>query len=224
MFMDVYEAAKTRRSIRKYKENPLAWDDVAKVLDSGKYAPSAGNLQNFKFIVVLDQEKREKISEACLQQYWMIKAPVHIVICSEPEKAERFYGVRGERLYSIQNCAAAAENMVLAAHSLGLGTCWVGAFDEDMVKRILGIPAEARPQIILTLGYPDEEPEEPIRHPLTSFLYVDQWRGFYTELELIFYNYGEHFRQRAKEAGKEIKRSGKEFAKKIKEKFGKKQF
>ena len=220
--MDVYEAIKTRRSIRKYLDKPLVWDDVYKIVDSGRLAPSAGNLQNWKFIVVLDQGKREQIAEACLQQQWMIKAPVHIVICSDPDKAEKYYGARGERLYSVQNGAAAAENMILTAQSFGLGTCWVGAFDEEMVKRVLSIPSEVRPQIILTLGYPDEKPVKPIRHPVTSILYVDKWRGFWTESELIFADYGPYAIRRGKEISKDVKRVGEKFAKKIKEKFEKK--
>jgi nitroreductase len=224
--MDVFEAIKSRRSIRKYLDKPLIWDDVHKIIDAGRLAPSAGNLQNWKFVVVLDQGKREAIAEACLQQNWMITAPVHIIIVSEPDKAERHYGIRGERLYSVQNCAAAAQNMILTAQSLGLGTCWVGAFDEDMVKKIAGIPPEARPQIILTLGYPDEKPPKPIRHPVTHVLYVNKWRGFWTEPELIQAQYGPYVIRRtkeiSKETGKEIKRKSKELAEKIKEKFSKK--
>lgn len=220
--MDILNLIKTRRSIRKYLEKPLVWEDVYKVIEAGINSPSAGNLQNWKFIVVLDKEKRDAIAEACLQQYWMSKAPVHIIIVSEPEKAERYYGIRGERLYSVQNCAAAAMNMMLEAHSLELGTCWIGAFDEDMIKRITGIPAEARPQIILTLGYADEKPPKPIRYPVTNCLYVNKWRGFWTEPELIQAFYGEYGKRKIKETGKEIKRAGKEIAEKIKEKFSKK--
>ena len=221
--MDTLECIKTRASIRKYQDRPLVWDDVVKILDAGRLAPSSGNLQAWKFIVVLDKAKREQIADACLQQYWMATAPVHIVICSEPEKVERYYGVRGERLYSVQNCSAAAENMLLAAHSLGLGGCWIGAFDEDMVKNILGIPKEARPQIILTIGYPDEKPPKQIKHPLTTIIYQNKWRGFYTEADLIFSRYGEHVMKKAKETGEDVKRTGKHLMQKIKEKFGKKE-
>ena len=223
--MDTLECIKTRRSIRKYLDKPLVWDDVHKIIDAARMAPSSGNIQNWKFIVVLDQSKREAIAEACLQQHWMINAPVHIVICSEPEKAERYYGIRGERLYSVQNCAAATENILLAAHNLGLGACWVSAFDEDMVKRILAIEEQARPQAIVTVGYPDEKPPKPIRHPVTSVLYMNKWRGFWTEPELIFAEYGPHVIKKTKEISKgiskEAKRKGKEIAEKIKEKFSK---
>lgn len=220
--METLEAIKIRQSVRSYQDKPLPWDDVIKVLDAGRLAPSAGNLQNWKFVVVLDKAKRDEVAEACIQQYWMATAPVQIVICSEPAKAERYYGVRGDRLYSIQNCAAAAENMIIAASSLGLGTCWIGAFDEDMIKRLFGIPPEARPQIILTLGYPDEKPAMQIKHPLTSCLYMNKWRGFITDPELLFAQYGQYVGKKAKEIEANINRASKPFLERIKEKFSRK--
>ena len=173
--MEVLECIKTRRSTRKFLDVPVEWDKIGTIVDAGRSAPTSGNLQNWKFIVVLDEEKRKEISEACLKQFWMERAPVHIVICAEPEKAKRFYGIRGERLYSIQNCAASAENMILTAHSLGLGSCWVGAFDEDMLKRALGIPDYARPQAIIPIGYPAEKVPTPMQYQLENLVFMEAW-------------------------------------------------
>ncbi len=106
--MDVYEAVLRRRSIRKYMDQPVEWEKLGKVIDAGRLAPSAGNLQAWKFVVVTEKELRKQVSEACLKQYWMQTAPAHIVVCAEITKLSRFYGIRGERLYSIQSCAAAA--------------------------------------------------------------------------------------------------------------------
>ena len=117
--MEVFEAIRTRRSIRKYKDKPVPFDDIVTIMQAGKYAPSAGNLQNWKFIHVKTDEKREAIAKACMGQDWMEQAPVFIVVIAEPEKAERYYGTRGARLYTIQGCAAAIENMLLTDHSLG---------------------------------------------------------------------------------------------------------
>jgi len=208
MAMDVLECIRTRRSIRKYLEKPVAWDDVCKILEAGRFAPSAGNLQNWKFVVVLEFERRRKLAEASLQQYWMESAPVHIVICSEPHKAEKYYGIRGERLYSIQNCAAAATNMLLAAHAIGLAGCWVGAFDEDMVARTIGLVESegARPQIILTIGYSDEKVPAPARHPLEAIMFFNYWRGRIKDVPLYFQFYGESLKRRVKEKVGEIKR------------------
>lgn len=175
--MEVFEAIVSRRSIRKYLDLPVEWDKIGTILDAGKWAPSAGNLQNWKFIVILDPEKRKAIAEACLGQHWMAKAPVHIVIVSEPETAKRHYGVRGERLYSIQNCAAAVMNMMLAAHSLELGTCWIGAFNEDRIKTLCTIPDNVRPQIILTVGYPDETPKIPWKLTVEDVMFFRSYGG-----------------------------------------------
>tara|TARA_Y100000310_G_scaffold315482_1_gene366064 strand:- start:10947 stop:11669 length:723 start_codon:yes stop_codon:yes gene_type:complete len=173
--MEAIECIYSRRSVRKFLDKPVAWDLVGQILEAGRAAPSAGNLQNWKFIVILDKEKRKSIADVCLQQYWMANAPVHIVVCSEPIKGKRFYGIRGERLYSVQNCAAAAENMLLTAHSLGLGACWIGAFDEDGLKTTLGIIEEVRPQIILTIGYSDEKPLMPTRYKLENMVHLEKY-------------------------------------------------
>jgi len=175
VFMDVIECIKTRRSIRKFLDIPVEWDKVGEIVDAGRHAPNSGNLQNWKFVVVLNQDTRNAIAEACLQQMWMAKAPVHIIMCAEPEKTKRFYGIRGERLYAVQNCAAAIENMLLAAHSLGLGACWVGAFDEDMLKRTVGLPAFIRPQAVIPIGYPGEKVPTPMQYQLENLVFMEAW-------------------------------------------------
>ena len=173
--MDVLEAIKTRRSIRKYKSKPVEWDKVSEILNAGKLAPSAGNLQNWMFITVQEEATRKKIAEACLNQAWMAAAPTHIAITAEPEKARRYYGIRGERLYTIQNCAAAAQNMLLAAKELGLGACWVSAFDDDMISRVLGLPEHCRVYAIITIGYSAEEPEQPPKYRIEHVVRFERW-------------------------------------------------
>ncbi len=174
--MDVLEVIFTRRSVRRYRDIPVEWDKVGKILEAGRSAPSAGNLQGWKFVVITDPAKIKLLAEAALQQYWMASAKVHIIVVAQFEKARRFYGIRGERLYAVQDCAAACQNMLLAAHFLGLGACWIGAFDEDSVKRTLGVPEEARPQAIITLGYPDEEPPVPTKYKLEQVVMVERWK------------------------------------------------
>ena len=175
--MDVFEAIRTRRSIRKYKDKQVPWENIVTILQAGKYAPSAGNLQNWKFIVVKTDDKRKAIAKACLQQEWMEQAPVFIVVVAEPKKAERYYGTRGARMYTIQGCAAAIENMLLTAHSLNLGSCWVGAFDEDEIWTILGLPEETSVQGVITIGYADETPESPLKHRIEHIMFFEKWWG-----------------------------------------------
>lgn len=173
---DILELIKSRRSITKYLPKPIPWEYISRIIDAGRHAPSCGNLQNWKFILILEPSKRKDIAEAALQQYWMINAPLHIVVVAEADKAERYYGVRGERLYSVQNCAAAVENMLLEAHSLGLGACWIGAFDEDKVKSIIRAEKFVRPQAIITIGYPAEIPPKPPKMVMTNVMYFNSWR------------------------------------------------
>jgi len=175
--MDTEECILTRRSVRKFKKVKVDMEKIGKVLEAGRAAPSSGNIQNWMFIIVDDEAKRKAIADACFQQYWMADAPIHIVICDKPEEVKRHYGIRGERLYSVQNCAAATENMLLMAHDQGLGSCWIGAFDEDKVRDILGIVKEARPQIIITIGYADEEPSIPSKYKLDNVVYFNKWWG-----------------------------------------------
>ncbi len=175
--MDVLDAIRSRRSIRKYKEQDVAWDNIVKILDAGKMAPFAGNIFNVKFIVVKSEAKRNAIAEACMQQYWMAVAPIHIVIAGEPEKAERYYGARGERLYTIQGGAAAIQNMLLAAHALGLGACWVGAFDEEQMRAICNMPEHVIVEAVITVGYSDETPEMPPKYRIEHTMFFEKWWG-----------------------------------------------
>lgn len=174
--MDVYECIKTRRTIRKYIERPVEWEKVGRIMDAGKSAPCAGNIQNWKFIVVTDGAMRKKFAEVC-DQLWMAQAPVHIVVMNDFSKLERMYGIRGERLYSVQNCAAAVENMLLMAHALDLGGCWVGHFDEETVKSLMNIPDFARPQAIVTVGYADEAPPTPPKFTMENVMFFRQYGG-----------------------------------------------
>ncbi len=215
---DILELIKSRRTIRKYLPKHVDWERVSRVLDAGRHAPSSGNLQNWAFIVVCEPDLRKQIAEACLQQWWMMEAPVHIVVVGEPAKAERYYGVRGERLYTIQNCAAAIENMLLEAHSLGLGTAWVSAFDEDALRRIIRGEEFIRPQGVITLGWPAEIPSKPPKYPLESVVFFNVWRNRIKDPARYMREYSLLIK-RGVEAGKKIIKKA---AEKVKEKIKKK--
>ena len=221
--MDTLECIKTRRSIRKFLDLPLPRDILTNIVDAGRYAPSSGNLQDWKFVVVLKPDLIKKVAEACLQQYWMESAAAIVIVCSEPEKNKRFYGLRGERLYTIQDCAASAQNILLTAHSLGVGACWVGAFDEDMIKRTFGIPDEVRPQAIIALGYADEKVPVPPKYPIEIVFYFNRWRGRiedvdkylgYTSVKIA--QGVEKGKELAKKAGASLSEKGRALASKLK--------
>jgi len=173
--MDVMDVIITRRSIRAYMNKPVAYKLLCEILNTAKYAPSSGNIQNWKFILVDNQAAKDGIAECCLDQEWMAAASHYIVICNDTTNVKRMYHSRGEKLYSIQNCAAVASNIMLAAHGQGLATCWVGAFDEDKLKAILKIPDDIAPEIIITIGYAAEDAPETPRYPLEEITYFSEW-------------------------------------------------
>lgn len=162
MTTDVSTAIEGRRSIRSYRSDTVPDEAVAKMLYAGQMAPSAGNLQGREFVVVRDQHIKRMISDAALRQRFIEEAPVCIVVCTNLPRSKRKYGKRAE-LYVIQDTSASVMNMMLQACELELGTCWVGAFDENAVSEILGLPGDIRPVAILPVGVPDETPEAPPR-------------------------------------------------------------
>lgn len=173
--MDVFQAIKGRRSIRSYRSDPVPDDILDKVLDAARWAPSAGNCQPWEFIVITDHEIKRNLRDAALGQSFVEEAPVVIVACANEMRSARVYGDRGRRFYCLVDAAAAVQNMLLAAHALGLGTCWVGAFDDAMVVKILGLPSGVRPVAIVPLGYPDEAPRGPSRMRLNDLVHSNQY-------------------------------------------------
>lgn len=181
--MNVIECIQKRRTVRKYINKKIPREIVSEIIESGRLAPSSGNLQNWKFILVDNDALKSEIAHACGMQLWMQDASNYIVICSENDKIERFYGLRGDRLYAIQNCAAAIENMLLSATHFGLGSAWIGAFDEDRLKSALGIPDDVRPQAIIVIGYSAEKPEPIPKYRLYDICYIDGYRNRVEQIE-----------------------------------------
>ncbi len=174
---DILDLINSRRNIKAFLPKFVSWEKISRIIDAGRHAPSSGNLQNWKFVVIIEPEQKQQIAQACYEQYEIAQAGVLIIVCNEVEKVERYYGLRGERLYSIQNCAAATQNMLLEAHSLGLGTRWIGGFDEEEIKSMLNIFGDVRPQAIIAVGYPKEIPPKPPKYPLETVIYFHKWRN-----------------------------------------------
>lgn len=174
--METLECIKTRRSVREYEERDVPNDIIGIILEAATFAPSAGNLQPWEFVVVKERKKREALYKASYYQEHVRDAPVVIVVCADLDKASSRYGFRGKNLYCIQDTAAAIQNILLAAHDIGLGTCWVGAFDEEDVKLTLGLPDNLRPVALITIGYPKEIPKMPKRIPVSSISWLDEYK------------------------------------------------
>jgi len=171
--MDVLEAIKSRRSIRAFKNQDVPAEIVEELIDAARWAPSAGNIQPWEFIIVQKPKIKRKLVEAALGQTFIEEAPVVIVVCANEERSSQGYGVRGETLYCIQDIAAAIQNIHLTAYSLGLGTCWVGAFGEEETREILKIPRGIRPVAIIPVGYPAEAPTARSRRPISQIVHYE---------------------------------------------------
>ena len=157
--MDVLEAIRTRRSIRKFQDKEVSRELVDRFLDAGRSAPSAGNLQARDFFVISDAGTKDELVTAAHDQTFIAQAPVVIVVCSNLERVAS-YGERGIDLYCIQDAGASVQNILLAVHSSGLASCWIGAFDEQIVVSALGLPEHLRPVALLPIGYPAEKGKE----------------------------------------------------------------
>lgn len=163
----VLEVIRRRRSVRSFREEPLPPGVLEQLLEAACWAPSAGNLQPWQFYVVRSPEKKKQVAAAARQGF-LAGAPAIVVVCALPERSAAIYGDRGRYLYCLQDTAAAVQNLLLAATSLGLATCWIGAFDEGRVRQVLGLSAEARPVALVPVGYAAGEPPTSDRRPLEA--------------------------------------------------------
>lgn len=157
--MNIFDAIVNRKKVIKFKKNPVDDKLIGVMLYMASHAHSAGEIQEWGFIVVRDEEIKKKLYKAALEHPLLKEAPVCIVVCADLEKANLRFQKRGEVFYSIQDTAAATMLMVVTANALGLGTTWVGSFDEEMVKDALYLPDNLRPVAIVAVGYIEESEE-----------------------------------------------------------------
>ena len=161
--MSVLRVIKNRRSIREFQRKEIPKEIIDKLIEAVIWAPSAGNLQSRKFYFVFNRKIKEDLAKASRDQWSFIaKAPLVIVGCTDEKKVE-YYGKRGKDLYSICDVSVSIQNTMLLAYEQGLGTVWVGAFDEKEVAKILNLSDNLHPIVILPIGYPAEKPEAPSR-------------------------------------------------------------
>ncbi|NWF94756.1 MAG: nitroreductase family protein [Candidatus Thorarchaeota archaeon] len=160
--MDALEAIRTRRSIRKYEARPVSSDMIEQILRAGMSAPSAGNQQAWQFVVITDRDILDKIPSVHPYSKMVREVSVAILVCGDLD-AEKYKG------FWIQDCSAATQNMLLAAHALGLASVWLGIHPrterEEGLKRLLGLPEHIVPLALLPIGYPAEKkaPEDRYR-------------------------------------------------------------
>jgi len=182
--VEFIDLVRKRRSIRKYKSDPVPEEKLKYVLEAARFAPSWGNRQCWKYIIVTDAALRKKIIERTSPppidarrptrpRDWAAQAPIIIVGCADPTKS----GNKEEKQYYLLDMGISMEHMMLAAAEQGLGTCWIGGgFDEAVVKETLGIPKEIRVVALTPLGYPDETTEPRPRNTLEEITSRNHWK------------------------------------------------
>ena len=169
--MNFFDLIQSRHSIRAFKRDPVESEKLQKILEAINSAPSAGNLQAYEVYVITGFAQKAALARAALDQEFIAAAPVVLVFCQHPERSSRKYRKRGESLYSLQDATIACTFAMLAAGELGLGTVWVGAFDEQAASQALRIPQGLRPVAMLPIGYPAENPEATPRRPLSDLVH-----------------------------------------------------
>ena len=171
MTMTVQEAIQQRFSVRAYQDRPVEEAKLMRVMEAARLAPSAGNRQEWRFVVVQEAATRQALAEAANGQAFVGQAPVVIAACAE---GDPHVMTCGQLCYPI-DVAIALEHLALQATAEGLGTCWVGAFQEDEVRKILGIPPEVRVVEIMPLGYPATQAPAKPRLSLEEIVKREKW-------------------------------------------------
>lgn len=166
--MEFNDVLLKRRSVRHFNTKLTVSDaDINALLEAAVSAPTAGNIQPWRFVVVKSLEARERLG-AAMGQRWATAAPVVIVVCVDPRPCAARYGDRGEYLYAIQDTAAAVENILLSAVDRGLAACWIGAFNEKLVAAAIDVTAPITPVAVLPVGHSAESAGKPARRPLAD--------------------------------------------------------
>ncbi len=169
--MDIFDVFSNRHSIRAFTGQPVADEVLKKILEAVNRAPSAGNLQAFDIFLVTQKEHKEALMHASYDQEFLVQAPVVLVFCAIPSRSAVRYNERGEALYCIQDATIACTYAMLAATALGLGSVWVGAFDEAAVHQVIGAEPRHRPVAMLPIGYPNETPRIRSRRSLEDIVH-----------------------------------------------------
>lgn len=171
--MEFLELARQRYSVRAYKSTPVEAEKLQEVLEAARVAPTACNLQPFRLIVIHTKGREEELGRI-YSPSWFVQSPIVICICGIPSQS---WVRRDHKNYRDVDVAIAMDHLILAATDLGLGTCWVGAFDAEEARKVLRLPADVEPIAFTPLGYPDDQPSHrhKIRKPMDELVRYEHW-------------------------------------------------
>jgi nitroreductase len=163
-----------RRSVRRFKKDRIEAKVTERLVEALRWAPSAGNMQPWRFFFITHAGLRKALARAAWEQSFIAEAPLVVAVCACPGESAARYGARGSDFFCLMDCAAAIQNLLLTCTALGLGSCWVSAFDDPAVAEALGVPADERPVAIIPIGYPDQQPKAPPRRkPETIVRFIE---------------------------------------------------
>lgn len=193
--MNLLQAILQRRTCSSFSQEAVEFEKIAQVVQAGMHAPNSGNRQNWQFTVITDRQKLQGLYKSCLEQEVILNAPIGIIVSFNEDLAKKFYGLRGSKLYSVQDCACALMNMSLACEAFGFGSCWIGSFDEEKVASSFGFPPHIRPQAILLLGYKDPlfEPEEKRLKSIEEVLFFNKFGARVEKPHLVVRDYSKEW-------------------------------
>jgi len=169
--MDFFELVQKRYSVRAYKPDPVEEDKLGQVLEAARLAPTAANHQPFQ-IIVIHTAGREAELRRIYGKSWFAQAPLLIAICALPAQG---WVRRDGKNYADVDVTIAMDHLILAAANLGLGTCWVAAFDPAAAREVLHLPADVEPIAFTPLGYPADQPRPKERKPLSELVRYEHW-------------------------------------------------
>lgn len=173
--MDIFEVIQNRRSIRKYTDQPVKQETILRLLEAARLAPSWKNLQCWRYVVIDNPSIKEQILSAFPEdnpgRKAIVQAPVVIVVCADTQES----GIENGIEYYVADVAISFQHLCLAATALGLGTCWIGWFNEERIRGVLHIPHEIRVVGITPLGYPDQDPKPRGRKALQEIAMINSW-------------------------------------------------
>lgn len=170
---------KERRSIRSFTDEDISEETIQKFLEAAIWAPSAGDVQAWDFIIIRDQDIKEQLFYGALKQSPIKQAPVVIAVCANQIRSSKTYRDRGYNLYCYQDTAAAIQNLLLYVHASGYGAVWIGAFDEKQVAQTLKTPEGVRPVALIPIGRPAEHPKPTPRYKLKKITHFNHYGNSY---------------------------------------------
>ncbi len=166
-----FETVRNRHSVRRYEPGmPVEQEKLHAILETATAAPSAGDLQSYRIIVISDQQLREQLLACTPRHSFIAEAPVCMVFCADPASSVKTFGEHAGKLFAVQDATIVASYAQLAAVAAGLASAWVGAFEAEPLHQLLNLPADLQPIAIIPVGYPAELPELTPRRPLTEII------------------------------------------------------